>query len=121
MGVETEEFLAHYGVKGMKWGRRKAVGAARSNLPSTKAKVVQAKADYKAATSARKGEKEALKALNKARYERAVSLRDGIRTKSGKATVGVILASSFVPPLGVASYPAARIALRVNAKVRPKE
>jgi hypothetical protein len=34
--VETEDFLAHYGVKGMKWGRRKSKSTVRGRRPGTR-------------------------------------------------------------------------------------
>lgn len=50
--MEYEDYLAHYGVKGMKWGRRKdgSAGSKRAAKKEAKAEVKTAKKELKAKT-----------------------------------------------------------------------
>lgn len=61
---EVDDFLAHYGVKGMKWGVRKAA----SNIASASSSV---KAGVKDAVKRSKEKREATKAERKANFEAA--------------------------------------------------
>ena len=118
---EDEEFLAHYGKKGMKWGVRKAavqrnralnkaskakdkadwqkkVEKARANVASDKVKY-----DYKKAKTKYKsdkvavGSREAKKTLAKAREKKVDTIRTARSYKNGKeVAVGVALAVGYV-------------------------
>jgi hypothetical protein len=58
MAIEPEEFLSHYGVKGMQWGvRKKSSAPSFTNATKTKAKTLT-DAELKAAVQRLKLEKE---------------------------------------------------------------
>lgn len=114
----VDEFLEHHGVKGMKWGVRRAhakemrslnkasrkkdreennskIDAARERIRSG-----QAKSDYKAAKAQYKadkhviGSREAKKALNKVKEKNYEDYQKSSELKSGKEKAGYALAAA---------------------------
>lgn len=76
----VDDFLAHYGVKGMRWGKRKASALRRGhqlNKASRRKDSAQRKADLKKATAERDSEIDGARARdgkpNRARYKAAKS------------------------------------------------
>ena len=125
MTKDVEDFLAHYGVKGMRWGvRRKArkahVQRGREAMPKAKAQLNDAKNSYEAAKRMKKGEAQAKLTLSKAKAVRARALADGVRTKSGATTVGLFFATGVLP-VNFILYPITRVGLRVNATRKEKK
>lgn len=112
--VSTEDFLAHYGVKGMKWGERRAHGKAmrgldreskekdkvkrrrtidkaRERVQSGEGKqaVKDAKQQYKADKNV-VGKREAKKVLNKAREKYAKDVETSKQLRDGKEVVAYL-------------------------------
>lgn len=87
---EAEDFLAHYGVKGMKWGvrkRDKTPGARKAERASARQEASQAKAKAKATRSGARG---AIGADLGSKFN--LKTRDG-KIRTGATTAGLILAS----------------------------
>lgn len=107
--------LYHYGVKGMKWGQRKAVLKTEYKARVAKAygdrdKIAKAKADYKTKlakeTEKYKNSPEGQKALRKRRIITAATVTAGVTAagialaKIGEQTVGALAFLAF--PMAIA-------------------
>ena len=114
MATDVDEFLAHYGVPGMKWGQRRAhakemrsldkaskkkdkaersdkIDAARDRFRSgqARAEYKQAKAEYKAQKNVI-GKREAKKILNEVKEKNLADYETGQQYKNGKEIAGAI-------------------------------
>ncbi|QFG09118.1 hypothetical protein PBI_SPORTO_10 [Arthrobacter phage Sporto] len=82
MGDPTDDFLAHYGVKGMRWGKRKAGTDVEVSSKSKKAPIDSDK-------------------LSAARNELYKGTRDRLKTKGGKAVMGAAVVTTLLGgPIG---------------------
>lgn len=97
MEPNTDEFLAHYGVKGMHWGRRKAenrvklarisrAGASEDFIKSREAKAKARKSGTKSLTNA-----ELQTAITRMNLERQYNTLSPSATSKGKKIAGDIL------------------------------
>lgn len=101
--ILTDEFLAHYGVKGMKWGHRKAGTGEPSSRKAAKADGKADKAAAKAAakTARKAGRREIAKNLNS---------EFDLRTAEGKTRTGLTVASTILVGPATNIYMGAKIA-----------
>ena len=86
MSIETEEFLAHFGVKGMKWGVR------RANLRESSAAVDKAKTEKQQAKKNLKAAK-AVKRQDQKEMAKSVLGTAAVVTAGAVIAVGIIKAS----------------------------
>lgn len=113
MTTSVDDFLAHHGVKGMKWGVRKSRAelraldkASRATDKAKRAKEIQsardrynksARSNYKAAKAEYKearhviGKREAKKILNKVKEKNVKDWETGSQYKNGKEVAGAVL------------------------------
>lgn len=118
MATNVDDFLAHYGVPGMKWGQRRAhakemrsldkaskkkdkaerndkIDAARERFRSGQAKadLKNAKAEYKTQKNV-VGKREAKKILNAVKEKNLADYETGAQWKSGKETATGLIAGA---------------------------
>lgn len=90
----VDRFLAHYGVKGMKWGKRgSTIRTARKALAGKKAAESEAKVNY--ADARKSGKKtriaETEKRLQEARQDRLKTLNTALTLTRGEQVAAVLL------------------------------
>lgn len=83
MSVQTDDFLAHYGVKGMKWGVR------RANLRESRDAVARAKQDKEDA----KARLKAAKAVKRADQK---EMAKSVLGTAATITAGVVIAAAVI-------------------------
>lgn len=96
---DAEDFLAHYGVKGMKWGQRKSGTGAPSARQVAKTEKKAAKTADKATRKA--GRREIASNLNK---------EFDLKTSAGKKRTGLTAASAILAGPATNIYMGAKIA-----------
>lgn len=115
--------LAHYGVKGMKWGKRKARAKADStDIQAARGRVSKENRQYKsqkrAAQNIQDGEKR-VKALKDVEALRATQLKNPDRAISARMTRGEKVATLAVGAVtGFGLLPAALVVGGVSARAR---